>query len=337
MAWCWFNATESKPHNVGSRFIETQKKHLKMKKIIQIIILFCALHSFSQTIIKVEPDEDKNKYFSLYLLDENDIMKSLGFKDNNGFNNLNSLKLDSLKTYRLYLDDSRFIKIDKILNLKSKDTLIIKLKPNPNCNCKTFPKDVLVMNCPYYNFGAYIAKEPRNLDELPLLISTKVKDYLKSRVGKKFYNNIYFKKGQIIDSIPYKKYFENSKMETRYHYFLCFAFSNLEKGIGEYTSNIELDEFGNIINDIKLPKKNKDINRLVSLNKIKNKAILEKFYIQDKTKIEMNYDFKKNILIWKFINEEYKPSGKYYQKELIFNAHNGKYIELKINEGTWVE
>ena len=308
-----------------------------MKKIIQIIILFYSINSLSQTIIKVETDDVKNKYFSLYLLDENDIMNSLGFKDNNGFNNLNSLKLDSLKTYRLYLDDSRFIKIDKKLNLKNKDTLIVKLKSNPNCNCKTFPKDVLVMNCPYYSFGAYIAKEPRNLNELPLLISEKVKEYLKSRVGEKFYRNMYFKKGQIIDSIPYKKYFEKSNMETRYHYYLCFAFSNLEKGIGEYTSNVELDEFGNIINDIKLPKKNKDIYKLISLKNIKNKAILEKFYIQDKTKIEMDFDSDKNILIWKFINEEYKPNGIYIQKELIYNAHNGKYINLKINEGNWVE
>ena len=193
------------------------------------------------------------------------------------------------------------------------------------------------MNCPYYSFGAYIAKEPRNLNELPLLISEKVKEYLKSRVGEKFYRNMYFKKGQIIDSIPYKKYFEKSNMETRYHYYLCFAFSNLEKGIGEYTSNVELDEFGNIINDIKLPKKNKDIYKLISLKNIKNKAILEKFYIQDKTKIEMDFDSDKNILIWKFINEEYKPNGIYIQKELIYNAHNGKYINLKINEGNWVE
>ena len=74
-------------------------------------------------------DEDKNKYFSLYLLDENDIMKSLGFKDNNGFNNLNSLKLDSLKTYRLYLDDSRFIKIDKI-SYQFYKTFFVK-KTNP--------------------------------------------------------------------------------------------------------------------------------------------------------------------------------------------------------------
>lgn len=308
-----------------------------MKKIIQTIIIFNSLNIFSQTIIKVVPDEDKNKYFLVGLLDENDIMKTLGSEDKNGFFNLYNLKLDSLKSYRLFIDDSRFIKIDHKLNLKNKDTLVVKLKPNPNCNCKTFQKDVLVMNCPYYSFGAYTAKEPRNLDELPLLISKKVKDHIKLRVGEKFYKNIYFKKGQIIDSINYNKYFEKSKMETRHHYYLCFAYSKVQKGLGEYTSNIELDELGNIIKDIDFPKNNSYINNLVALSKIKKKAIDEKFYIDGKTKIEMNFDANKNILIWKFINEEYKSNGVYIEKELIYNAHNGKYLELKVNEGQWVE
>ena len=145
------------------------------------------------------------------------------------------------------------------------------------------------------------------------------------------------KKGQIIDSINYNKYFENSIIETRYHYYLCFAYSNVEKGLGEYTSNIELDEHGNIIKDIDFPKNNSYINNLVALSKIKKKAINKKFYIDGKTKIEMNYDANKNILIWKFINEEYKSNGVYIEKELIYNAHNGKYLELKVNEGQWVE
>ena len=310
-----------------------------MKKIIQIFILLFALNSFAQTKIKFESEKKESNinYILPYLLDENDIMNSLGFKDKNDFYNLKSIKLDSLKTYRLYLDNPWFIKIDEKLNLKSNDTVIVKLKPNPNCNCKTFPKDVLLMNCPYYSFGAYTAKEPRNLDELPLNILTKVKDYILLKVGKKFYKNVYFKQGQIIDSIPYKKYFEKFKMETRYHYYLCFAYSNVDKGIGEYTSNIELDEFGNILKDINFPKNNFDINKLVSLKEIKRKAINEKFYIEEKTKIEMNYDSNKNILIWKFINKEYKSNGVYIEKELIYNAHNGKYLDLKVIEGQWVE
>ena len=308
-----------------------------MKKIIQLIILLYSLNSFTQTIVKVEPDESKNKYFSIYLLDENDIMSTLGFKDSNGFYNLKNIKLDSLKTYRLYLDDTRFLKIDEKLNLKRNDTLIVKLKLNPNCNCKNFSKNLLAMKCQFYDHRPYISKQVRSLAELPIMIVKKVQNYLKSRVGEKFYRKIYFKAGQIMDTTKYDKYFKNFKIASRYSYNLCFATSNIKKGIGEYTATIELNDFGNVINDINLPKENKDIIRLVSLKKIKKKAIVEKFYVEGQTKIEMNYDSSKNILVWKFINDDYKSNGIYFEKELTFNAHNGKRLELKTSTGTWVE
>ena len=92
-----------------------------MKKLLQILPLFCFLNSFAQTIIKVETydDDEKNKYFLPHLIDEKYEGSTLGSKDSNGFYNLKYLKLDSLKTFRLYLDDSRFLKIDIKLNLNS--------------------------------------------------------------------------------------------------------------------------------------------------------------------------------------------------------------------------
>lgn len=305
-----------------------------MKKLIQIITLFCTLNSFSQTIIKVETyDDEKHKYFSPHLINEKNEWDSLGFQNENGFFNLKQLKLDSLKTYRLYLDDSRFLKIDKKLNFKNNDTLIVKLKPNPNCNCKTFPKDVFVKNCPFYDFGLYQPLKPRRLADLPLNISQKVENYLLSRVGEKFYKKIYFKEGKIIDSIYCKRH----NMETRYLYILCFAFSNIKKGIGEYTSNIEVDEFGKIITDIDLPKNTSTINNFFSLNETKKKATNLKFYVEEKTKIELIYDESKNILVWKFTNEDYKSNTTYIQKTLRYNAHNGKYLDLNVGEGQWIE
>ena len=306
-----------------------------MKKPLYIISLLFFLNSFAQTIIKVETydDDEKHKYFLPHLIDEKDMGMGLGTKDDNGFYNLKYLKLDSLKTYRLYLDDSRFIKINKKINLKNKDTLIVKLKPNPNYNSKTFPKNVIVMNCPFYDVYPYIPKTAASLDDLPVNISQKVKDYLLSRVGEKFYKKIYFKEGKIIDSLFCKRH----NMETQYLYILCFAFSNIEKGIGEYTSNIEVDEFGKIITDINLPKKTTIINKLVSLQETKNKVINRKFYVEEKTKIELNYDESKNILVWKFTNEEYKSDNTFLQKILRYNAHNGKYLDSNINKGEWID
>lgn len=306
-----------------------------MKKLLHILSLFCFLNSFAQTIIKVETydDDKKNKYFLPHLIDEKYEGSTLGSKDSNGFYNLKYLKLDSLKTFRLYLDDSRFLKIDIKLNLNSNDTLVVKLKPNPNYNPKTFPKDVIVKKCPFYYLYPYMPKITTRLDDLPLNISQKVKDYLLSRVGEKFYKKIYFKEGKIIDSVFYKRH----NMETRYLYILCFAFSNIEKGIGEYTSTIEVDEFGKIIENIDLPINNPLINNIISLKETKNKAINRKFYVEEKTKIELNYDVNKNILVWKFTNEDYKSNNTFVQKILRYNAHNGKYLDLNIAEGQWIE
>lgn len=306
-----------------------------MKKLLYILSLFCFLNSFAQTMIKVETydDDEKHKYFLPHLIDENEMGSSLGTEDDNGFYSLKYLKLDSLKTYRLYLDDSRFIKVDKKLNLKNNDTLIVKLQPNPNYKPKTFSKDVILINCPFYDVYPYMPKIATRLDDLPLKVSQKVKDYLLSRVGEKFYKQIYFKEGKIIDSIFYKRH----NMETRYLYILCFSFSNIEKGIGEYTSNIEVDEFGKIIKDIDLPIKNPLINNIISLQETKNKAVNRKFYVKEKTKIELNYDVSKNILVWKFTNEDYKSNNTFLQKILRYNAHNGKYLDSNIAEGQWIE
>ena len=50
MAWCWFNATESKPQNVGRDFTaESQKKEKMYKKIILLIILIVSSNIYSQT------------------------------------------------------------------------------------------------------------------------------------------------------------------------------------------------------------------------------------------------------------------------------------------------
>lgn len=306
-----------------------------MKKTIQIIILLWSSSLMSQTIVKIEPDDEKNKYISCYLLDENDMMLTLSFKDKNGFYDLRNIKTDSLKTYRLYLDDSRFMKIDREINLKKSDTLIIKLKPSKNCDCKTYPKNVFVKKCTFYDFGTYIGKSYRNIDELPLIVIKKAKKYLLSNVGKKFYKNIYFKKAQVLDSVSYNKSLKYNKMKNHLHYYLCFGFSNLSKGIGEYTFNIECDEFGNIINDMKLPKKNLDVNKLVSLKEIINSIENNNLYDKEKSNINFDYYFEKNIFVWKLKNCEYLPKNELICKESIFNAHNGKFIEIKIYKGTW--
>jgi hypothetical protein len=51
----------------------------------------------------------------------------------------------------------------------------------------------------------------------------------------------------------------------------------------------------------------------------------------------MEYDSNKNILMWRFVNDEYTSDGKFKRKQNYYNAHNGEYIEEKINNGEWIE
>ena len=51
----------------------------------------------------------------------------------------------------------------------------------------------------------------------------------------------------------------------------------------------------------------------------------------------MGYFSKNNILVWKLINETYNSDNTYLKTELIYNAHNGKFIKLKSNKGRWIE
>ncbi len=307
-----------------------------MKHKIQIIfIAFWTLNLFSQTMVKVEPDNEKNKYFYLRFLDENDMFLSTKMRDQNGFYNLKSLRTKEITTCRVYLDDCRFIKIDKNLDLKSNDTLIIKLKPNPNCNDKIYPKDVIVKNCRFYDYMPYIPKEFDKLSDLPLDIVNKAKKHLSANINKKFLKKIYFKRAQLLDSIKFNKDRKINKLERRFHYYICFAFSNLSKGIGEYTFNIECDEFGNIINEMQIPKNKLDVNKLVALKEILDSIEIKNIYSKERTNIDFDFDNEYNIFVWKFTNNEYLPKNELVVKEYLFNAHNGKFIEIKVHGGTW--
>lgn len=285
-------------------------------------------------MVKVLPNNEKNKHFLLLFLDENDRHLSTEMRDQNGFYNLKSLRTKKITTCRAYLDDCRFIKIDKNLDLKSNDTLIIKLKPNPNCKYKTYPKDVIVQNCTFYDWP-YIPQEFDKLSDLPLDIVDKAKKHLSANINKKFLKKIYFKRAQLLDSIKFNKDRKINKLERRFHYYICFAFSNLSKGIGEYTFNIECDEFGNIINEMQIPKNKLDINKLVGLKEILNSIKNKDIYNKDRTTIDFVYYYERNIFVWELTNCKHLPKNELICKRSFFNAHDGKFIETKISKGTW--
>ena len=282
-----------------------------------------------QTVIKINTyDTINQKYFLPRLLDEREISTSVGFLEKRGYYNLKHSRLDSLKSYRLYLDDARFKKILIKLDLKKNDTLIVNLEPNPNCNCRKFPKNVFVKNCPFYDTWLYEPGKLRKIEDLPKNVSIKIKNHLVKKLGKTFYSKLYFKQANLIDNNLYDGYDKKS----RYHYIVCFAFSNEIAGIGEYTATIELDDFASIYNDIKLPNNYKYINLFKSFDSVKKRAINQKHYIEGKTERDFDFDEKLNIFVWKFINNEHQGDGHFIQRVYIYSAHSGEFKDLVINK-----
>lgn len=183
----------------------------------------------------------------------------------------------------------------------------------------------------------YTPREPTILKDLPELIQTKTIEYLKERVRKFELENFELIGGQIIDLKEFKKRKPKSNQKTAY--YLCFSYRKIDAGISNYSSKIELDEKGNVIKDIDFPivKENSIQEKIVPLKSIIEKAIKRNFYKKKKTQFKMSYYSKDNILVWKLINETYKSDNTYLEEELIYNAHNGDFIELKSNKGQWIE
>ena len=190
--------------------------------------------------------------------------------------------------------------------------------------------------------------EIRTYNDLPKKISCKVKKYLKKRVGKKLYDDFQLIGGRIINLERLKirnKGWETSK--TKYE--LCFAYRDLNADINMYAVSMKLDEKGNILKNIEFPIVNKRLEflKIVSLKKIKKIAVEKRMfvekrifkkgeYIKDETEIKMDYDKDNNILIWKFINHIQYSNHTTLNKIFSFNAHDGKFIDLKSTKGTWI-
>ena len=96
MAWCWFNATESKPHNVSSKFIKTKSTSMKYL-IILTSIMFISCETGNKNA------KTESQYESTYriIIKENDkynsyLSENIKTKINENSKNPNIVLYDSL-------------------------------------------------------------------------------------------------------------------------------------------------------------------------------------------------------------------------------------------------
>ncbi len=308
-----------------------------MKKAIIILFLLNSLSSFSQTtfrFINGETNEPMSGVYSKIYKNENSFV-NCGCCNEQGYYTPYIREFDTTAQYQFSLNFMKYKPVWKGIDLTKSDTLTIQV----------FKDDYYIENSDSlftkrsngYSWGKYTPREIRSFRDIPENIAEKVKDYLKKRVGNELANDFELVAGQIMELDEFKEYFPGSTRKTAY--YLGLSYRNLNKGISMYASNLELDENGDVVKDLQFPIVSNDTIpfMIYSFKKIKQKAQREEFYFPGKTKIDMECDPEKNILLWTFINEEFFKDNTFKRKHNYYNAHNGEYIGEKTDKGEWVE
>ncbi len=309
-----------------------------MKKVTSLIIFLFSIACFSQSAIKFVDSESKLPLSEIYstIYKNEDTFENCGGSNKNGVFKIKIKELDNQANYYLHYNDNvNYKPIWKEINPNRSDTLNIYLERSRFYYDTS--DELLKSICGTYTFFGYTPREPTSLKDIPEFIQIKTIKYLKERVGQSELENFELIGGQIIDLKEFKKRKPKSNQKTAY--YLCFSYRNIDAGISNYTSKIEFDEEGNIIKDIDFPiiKENSIQVKIFPLKSIIDKATERNFYKKSKTQFKMGYYQKENILVWKLINETYNSDNTYLEEQLIYNAHNGNFIELKSNKGQWIE
>lgn len=302
-----------------------------MRRAIIILFFLNILSCFGQTTFKFIDGESKTPLSGIYSTiykNENSFV-NCGCSNDDGYYTPYILNFDSTAQYQFSLNFMKYKPVWKDIDLAKRDTLVIYV----------FKDEYYIENCDslftkrssHYSWGKYTPRQIRSFNDIPQNIATIVKDYIKERVGNDLANDFDLVAGQIIELDEFNKYFPGSTRKTAY--YLGLSYRNLSLGISMYASNLELDENGDIVKDLQFPIVSNDTIpfNFFSLKNIKQKAFKEGFYFPDKTKIDMEYDPKRNILLWKFINE--LNNGHTFEREqVLYNSYSGEFIDRKINK-----
>jgi hypothetical protein len=105
-----------------------------------------------------------------------------------------------------------------------------------------------------YLFHSYRPGIIKKLNEVPSAVRAQLKSHLKERLGKSFYSKLEFDWGEKVDLAKLyevEPYWKSERVAT---YSLIFHFSEKNKGLKAFYCRIGLDETGQVISEINLPK-----------------------------------------------------------------------------------
>lgn len=107
----------------------------------------------------------------------------------------------------------------------------------------------------YVSLGPYAPEPVQSLDDLPNEIRERVDRHLTNRFGASYYSSLHFVRGLHVDKDELYRVNPSAKdyKWTVYSYRLLYRISDERKGIKAYTTEIRLDQSGEVIQEIGLP------------------------------------------------------------------------------------
>lgn len=309
-----------------------------MRNFLFCVIILFSFSCFAQSTVRYIDASTQTPVCGIYtyiLKNENTFENCRGSNED-GYLSLRIAQADTSATYHFSVNYAKFLPIWQEIDLHRKDTITIELIRDDYYLENT--EEIYAKGCDSRSFFNYEPREPRTLDDIPTAIAKKVVHYLKERVGEELFPNFTLVDGQIIELDELRAANPRYKNE-RTAYYLCFSYRNLDAGIGMYTSKVELDSAGNVLQDIGFPeiKDNSVQKHIVSLKAIKEKVRNRGFYQADTTQTDLIYYAKRNILVWKFSNTTFHRDHTVTTEELTYNAHNGNFIKARTTKGLWEE
>lgn len=239
-------------------------------------------------------------------------------------------------------EDAFFLSIDKQnyypvwieVDLKSKDTLLVQLEPDPNYRGEE--KGLFYSWCGIPVMQKYYSKPFRQWDEIPEQTSKEIKLEMEHRLGKEAFSKVYISNAHIFETDRMTELgIPHNYPPGTISYRICFSFSDPEKGISQFTADGVFMRDGSVIKVPLLPQyelwKSTQENswNVLSIEEIKIKA-LDEF---GKSILEKDPSFqvysRGNTFTWVFSQDLGRsPNGATLIKEIHYDAFSGEILAV---------
>jgi hypothetical protein len=172
----------------------------------------------------------------------------------------------------------------------------------------------------------------RALDEIPRNVRARLEEYLELKVGSAFRQKLRFEEGQWLDREKLKEQFpivyeENENLGS---YDLTFFFSDPEKGLRAFYSEMRLNEDGSVNSEINLPDIAFDFSRaeIISCQVAYSIAAMQGFEVEY-CSARFDYSEEQKSFVW-IVSDSRRAEP----DNLLFQTFRGTYKSVDVNANT---